>query len=251
MTTLHELRFPGESDDYRQARDALLKAELELRRQAEAVTAQRRELPLGGEIPADYVFDEWDPSVGSVHQVRLSDLFENGNDELLIYSFMFKPDARGTPLAVPCPNCTSIIDGIDGAVPHITRRINFAVVTKAPIEHFNAHARARGWRHARLLSSANTTYNRDYNAELSDAEQFAMATTFACRDEAIRHFWSSEKWLVPPEPGQNPRHVDFMWPLWGVLDHTPGGRGAAWMPQLDYTRKQGNRTPGRSESPPR
>ena len=233
--TLHDLRFPNESDEYRQARDALLQAELDSRRQTEAVTALRRDLPLAGAVPTDYVFDEWDPSVGSVRQVRISQLFEDGKDELFIYSFMFKPDASGAALSVPCPNCTSIIDGIDGAVPHITQRINFAAVTKAPIARFNAHARARGWRHARLLSSANTTYNRDYNAELSDADQFAMATTFARRDGVIRHFWSSEMWLVPPEPGQNPRHVDFMWPLWGVLDHGPSGRGVDWMPRLDYS----------------
>ena len=232
--TMHDLRFPGESSDYRQARDALLEAELDLRRQIESVAAQRRRLPLGGGVPIDYVFDEWDPSVGSVRQVRLSELFEDGKDELFIYSFMFKPDARGNALAVPCPNCTAIIDGIDGAVPHITQRINFAVLTKEPIERINAHARARGWRHARLLSSANTGYNRDYQAERSEAEQFAMATTFVRRDGVIQHCWSSETWLVAPEPGQNPRHVDFMWPLWGVLDRMPSGRGVDWMPGLEY-----------------
>ena len=41
----HDIRFPNESDDYRAARDALLTAEAELRRQLEAVAAQRRELP--------------------------------------------------------------------------------------------------------------------------------------------------------------------------------------------------------------
>jgi len=25
-----------------------------------------------------------------------------------------------------------------------------------------------------------------------------------------------------------------MWPLWAVLDRTPGGRGTDWHPQLDY-----------------
>jgi predicted dithiol-disulfide oxidoreductase (DUF899 family) len=48
---LHEVRFPGESDEYRAARDALLRAEIELREPTEAVAAQRRRLPLGGEVP--------------------------------------------------------------------------------------------------------------------------------------------------------------------------------------------------------
>jgi predicted dithiol-disulfide oxidoreductase (DUF899 family) len=231
---LHRVRFPGETDDYRQARDELLKAEVDLRRQVEAVAAERRELPLGGEVPDGYTFDEWDPTVGTARPVQLSELFEHGKDTLFIYSFMFKPGTLG-PLEVPCPICTSIIDGVDGAVPHITQQINFAVVAKAPIERFSAHARARGWRHARLLSSANTTYNADYQAEAPDEEQFAMGTVFIRRDGKIQHFWSSELWLVPPEPDQNPRHVDFMWPLWSVLDRTPDGRGSSWMPQLDYT----------------
>jgi predicted dithiol-disulfide oxidoreductase (DUF899 family) len=233
---LHDLRFPGESAEYRQARDHLLNTEMELRRQIETVAASRRALPLGGAISGDYVFDEWDRRAGKVRAVRLSELFEDDKDTLFIYSFMFKPGQQGLPLEVPCPLCTSIVDGIDGAVPHITQQINFAVVTKAPIESFSAHARARGWRHARLLSSAHNTYNRDYYAETPHDEQFAMATVFIRRGDRIRHFWSSELWLnfVPPEPGQDPRHVDFMWPLWNVLDRTPGGRGETWRPQLDY-----------------
>lgn len=234
--TLHELRFPAEDDEYRQARDRLLKEEIELRRQIETVAATRRALPLGGAVTSDYVFHEWDDRVGRVREVRLSDLFEDGKGALFIYSFMFKPGERGLPLEGPCPLCTSIIDGIDGAVPHITQQINFATVTKAPIEQFSAHARARGWRHARLLSSARNTYNRDYHAETTDQEQFAMATVFIRRGDRVYHFWSSELWLtfVPPEPGQDPRHVDFMWPLWSILDRTPRGRGEAWRPQLDY-----------------
>ena len=35
-----------------------------------------------------------------------------------------------------------------------------------------------------------------------------------------------------PEPGQNPRHVDLMWPLWAVLDRTQEGRGTDWWPSL-------------------
>lgn len=63
----------------------------------------------------------------------------------------------------------------------------------------------------------------------------ATGTVFVRRDGKIHHFWSSELGLVPSEPGQDLRHVDFMWPLWGVLDRTPSGRGTGRMPQLDYS----------------
>jgi predicted dithiol-disulfide oxidoreductase (DUF899 family) len=37
------------------------------------------------------------------------------------------------------------------------------------------------------------------------------------------------------EEGEDPRHVDSIWPIWNVLDMTPQGRGTDWdFPQLDY-----------------
>src|SRR5207249_1793170 len=48
MATIHAKRFPGESEQYRQARDELLRAELDLRRRVEEVAALRRRLPRGG-----------------------------------------------------------------------------------------------------------------------------------------------------------------------------------------------------------
>jgi predicted dithiol-disulfide oxidoreductase (DUF899 family) len=228
------MHLPGESDEYRRARDDLLEAEIQLRRQIETVAAQRRTLPLGGEVPVDYVFDASSPTSDDVETVRLSELFAPGKDTLVLYSFMFIPE-NGNPLGVACPSCTSIIDAIDGAAPHIVQRINFAVVAKAPIDQFREHARNRGWRNVRLLSSAGTTYHTDYRTELKDgAGQLPIPTVFARRDGKIHHFWSSELFTAPRDPGSHPRHVDFMWPLWSVLDLTPEGRGTDWNPQLDY-----------------
>jgi predicted dithiol-disulfide oxidoreductase (DUF899 family) len=52
--TPHEVGFPGESGEYRRARNRLLDAEVELRQAIERVAAQRRALPLGGTVPDDY-----------------------------------------------------------------------------------------------------------------------------------------------------------------------------------------------------
>jgi Bacterial protein of unknown function (DUF899) len=41
------IRYPGESAEYRTARDRLLEREIELRRATEAVAAERRALPAG------------------------------------------------------------------------------------------------------------------------------------------------------------------------------------------------------------
>jgi predicted dithiol-disulfide oxidoreductase (DUF899 family) len=230
--TLHEFRFPGESDEYRAARDRLLEAELELRRQTEAVAAQRRELPLGGAVETDYVFEEWDAAAGAPRQVRLSQLFGDKRD-LVLYSFMIVKPEQGLPFTGPCPSCTSIIDSIDGALPHITQTVGFAVAAKPPVAEFRAHGERRGWRNARLLCAAPSSYSRDYGAEDSDGNQWPLATVFTQRDGTIHHAWSSELWWVPHDEGQGPRHVDFMWPVWSVFDRTPAGRGD-WEPSLAY-----------------
>ena len=54
---MQHLQYPNESAAYRAARNALLDEEIALRAQIEAVTAKRRALPPGGEIPEDYVFE--------------------------------------------------------------------------------------------------------------------------------------------------------------------------------------------------
>jgi predicted dithiol-disulfide oxidoreductase (DUF899 family) len=230
-----ETRFPGETPEYRQAREQLLRAEVELRRQTERVAEQRRGLPPGGEVKEDYVFQEWDADANAAREVRLSELFGEGKDTLFLYSFMIVPPEQDLPFEGPCPSCTSIIDAIDGELPHITQQIGFAVAAKAPIERFRAHARTRGWRHAKLLSSSGTSYNRDYGAEDADGSQWPLATVFVRRDGRVHHFWSSELWLAERDEGEGPRHVDFMWPLWAVLDRTPAGRDPNWGPELEYS----------------
>ena len=94
------MNWPNQTDEYRRARDELLQAEIELRRHEEAVAAQRRALPPGGEVAGDYVFDS--PS----GTAAFAELFANGKDTLYLYNFMFIPGDQGLPLEVACPSCT-------------------------------------------------------------------------------------------------------------------------------------------------
>jgi predicted dithiol-disulfide oxidoreductase (DUF899 family) len=54
-TNMIDLRYPNESREYREARDALLKDEQELVGKIKAVAAKRRALPRGGQLKEDYV----------------------------------------------------------------------------------------------------------------------------------------------------------------------------------------------------
>jgi len=224
----HSVRFPGESEAYRSARNELLEEEIVLRRHIEAVAAKRRSLPLGGEVPEDYVFDEQgeDEAGGPV---RLSELFADGKDTLIVYSYMYGPQMKQ-----PCVACTSILDALDGEAPHVTQRVNLAVVAKSPIERIRQFTDERGWRNLRLLSSANNTYNRDYHGELPDGSQMPMLNVFVRRDGRIYHFYYTELLFAPADPGQDERHVDSIWPLWNLFDLTPEGRGEKWYPRLSY-----------------
>jgi predicted dithiol-disulfide oxidoreductase (DUF899 family) len=244
--------FPNESPDYRVARDRLLEREIELRRAMEAVAEARRELPPGGIVPEDYVFKGAGDD-GAPTDVRLSELFAPGRDSLAIYSFMFPRDlgdvrpgpATGQtarlPLAEgPCPSCVALLDQLDGAVEHASQLINFTVVAKAPLPRVLTFAEERGWQRLRLLSSAANTYNRDYLAETEEGAQRPMLTVFHRDGGSIRHFWSSELFYVPSDPGQDPRHVGTLEPWWNLLDLTPEGRPHDWDEQLSYGRPQFN-----------
>jgi predicted dithiol-disulfide oxidoreductase (DUF899 family) len=240
------IAFPGESGEYRAARDRLLVREIELRRLTEEVAAARRALPAGGEVPEDYVF-AGTAADGSPADVRLSELFAPGKDSLAIYSFMFprdpgddRPGPAGgrtarLPLAQgPCPSCVAFLDQIDGAAEHAGQHLNLAVVAKAPLTHVLAFAEERGWRRLRLLSSAANTYNRDYLAETEDGAQRPMLNVFHRDGGTILHFWGSELLYAPSDPGQDPRHVGTLEPVWNLFDLIPEGRPAYWDEQLQY-----------------
>jgi predicted dithiol-disulfide oxidoreductase (DUF899 family) len=238
--------FPGESAKYRAARDRLLDREIELRRTMESVAAARRELPLGGVVPVDYVFQGVGDD-GAPRTVQLSDLFSPGKNTLVAYNMMFPRDPgddRPGPAAgktsllplleSPCPSCTALIDQLEGAADHVTQHINLVVIAKAPLPRILAFAEERGWRRLRLLSSAGTSYNRDYLGETAEGHQRPMLNVFRRDGETIRHFWGSELLYAPTDPGQDPRHVGTIEPLWNILDLTPEGRPMSWDEQIQY-----------------
>src|SRR5215211_9311738 len=240
------ITFPGESAEYRAARDRLLTREIELRRATEAVAAARRELPPGGVVPEDYVF-QGAGADGRAAEVRLSELSAPGRDSLAIYSFMFPRDPeddRPGPAAGetarlpltegPCPSCVALLDQLDGAAEHAAQQLNLAVVAKAALPRVLTFARERGWRRLRLLSSAENTYNRDYLAETAEGEQRPVLNVFHRHGGAIRHFWASELFYAPTEPGQDPRHVGTLEPVWNLFDLTREGRPGEWDEQLSY-----------------
>jgi predicted dithiol-disulfide oxidoreductase (DUF899 family) len=128
---MSELRYPNESQAYRDARDALLKDEQELIDKTKAVALRRRTLPPGGALKEDYAF-QWanDGKVGQ--RVKFSELF-GGKTTLLLYSWMFGPGWDK-----PCPSCTSLMDGFDRAWYSVSQDAAFAAIAKAQPEKIDA-----------------------------------------------------------------------------------------------------------------
>lgn len=211
------VRFPGESEDYRKQREVLLDAELALRAQIEQVARLRRGLPLGGRV-ADYEFD----SAGGT--VRLSELFGE-HETLIVYSYMFGEKSD------PCPMCTAFIDNISGQLQHLSQRVAFAVVARSPMARIQELVNARGWHDIRWLSAARNDYPIDYWSETPDGAQVPVCNVFVRRQEGVYHFWHSEAFFAASDA--HPRHLDMIWPLWHLFDLTPEGRGE-FMPSLVY-----------------
>jgi predicted dithiol-disulfide oxidoreductase (DUF899 family) len=219
---LHGVQFPNESVKYRAKRNELLRAEMDLRTHVERVAALRRKLPLGGDVHEDYLFE------GTDGPVKLSELFGK-HDTLVLYNFMYGPRMKEA-----CPMCTAMLDSLNGAAEHLGQRVGLAMVAKSPIERIQDFARERGWDQLRLVSSADNSFNRDYQGETANGDQMPMLHVFTRRNGKVHHFWASEMLFPPGVRGQHSRHVDMIWPLWNVLDLVPAGRGSDWIPRLSY-----------------
>ncbi len=220
LASRNKTRFPNESQAYREARNALLADEIELRRQIERVAAKRRQLPPGGAVTTDYRF------VGETGQASLSDLFGE-KDTLVVYSYMFGPQRKN-----PCPICTSLMTSLDGKQQDFEQNIALVMVARSPIERLIEEKKALGWKKLKIYSDTSGAYSRDYvSAEDGDVPGY---TVFTRRDGTIRHFWSQEVGAGMADPGQDPRGAPDIDPLWTILDTTPNGRDPKWYPKLEY-----------------
>ena len=181
------IAFPGESADYRAARDRLLDQEIKLPRLTEAMAVSQPALPTDGPIPQDHALDGVGRA-GAPRNVKLSELFRPGKPSLAIYNLMFPrdPDDPSAEPAIdntallplkegPCPSCTALLDQLHDAAEHATQHINLAVLANTSLPRPLTFAQERGWRHLRLPSPAANTYNRVFHRD----------------QDTTRHFWSS------------------------------------------------------------
>lgn len=214
-------RWPGESDEYRGARTALLADEIALRRQIQRVAERRRALPPGPAAKEYRFLDDQGREVG------LADLFGR-HETLFTYLWMFGPERER-----PCPMCTSFVGSFDVPAPDIEQRLALAIVGRSPVARQLAIARERGWRNLKFYQAIDDDFVRDTHW-LDGGEEWAQVMVWTRRDGEVRLFWAAEGGPETADPGFDPHLAPDPTPLWNLLDWTPEGRSPDWYPKLAY-----------------
>ena len=215
--------FPGESQDYRKARRALLAEEIEFRRHMTRLSEQRRALPQGPVITKDYRFIDANGT-----ELSLKDLFGD-KDTLVSYFWMYGPQR-----ARPCPMCTNWLGAVNGNAADIKQRVALKILGRSPVERQLAFAQERGWRDLDFVQTVGDDYANDLGLIMDDGSEMAAIVVFKRDGDDVRLFWSSEMNLEMADPGQDPRDAPDIASLWSILDLTPEGRDPHWYPKLSY-----------------
>jgi predicted dithiol-disulfide oxidoreductase (DUF899 family) len=218
-------------EEWQAAREELLQREKEHTRMADELARQRRELPWTA-IEKEYRLDADDG------KRTLAELFD-GRSQLLIYHFMFGPTYEAG-----CPTCSSMVDGVDGLLPHLhARDVTLLLVSRAPLERLEAYKRRMGWS-IPWVSSANSEFNFDFGTSFTEeqmrenmppeselppiaghnaaatgtnvidyiSEMFG-ASAFVLQDGAVyQTYWTTG------------RGVEFLMGYYPILDRAPNGR---------------------------
>lgn len=215
--------FPGESEEYLRAREALLAEEIEFRRHMTRLTEQRRALPAGPVIEKSYRFKDANGA-----EFGLPDLFGK-HDALVTYFWMFGPERER-----PCPMCTNLLGAVNGNAADIKQRVAFKVLGRSPVPRQIAFAGERGWHDLDFLQTIGDDYGKDIGALKSDGSEWAAIIVFKRDGDKVRLFWAAEMMPEMADPGQDPRNAPDIAALWSILDLTPDGRGSDWYPKLSY-----------------
>jgi predicted dithiol-disulfide oxidoreductase (DUF899 family) len=208
------------------ARQELLLKEKQHTRERDALSADRRRMPMV-EVDKDYAFE------GPDGKVSLADLFGEYR-QLIIQHVMFGPDWEAA-----CPGCTAGLDELaPGILQHLrSRDTEFAGVSRAPFGKLAGYASARGWEFP-WYSSYESDFNYDFDATLDPAVKPPM----------YNYRTSEEGGLSPTEPEEVPglscflrdgdrifhtystwaRGTDQLGSSYSLLDLTAFGRSEKW-----------------------
>ena len=148
----------GSREEWQAARDELAKLEAEHASSSGGDRAAPSSFP-GFRCEKEYEFDTEDG------KKTLAELFD-GRSQLLAYNIMFGPDYS----VGACPGCTSLGDGLDGALVHLNHRdVTLICFSRAPIERLVAYKQRMGWQFP-YVSTYDTDFPFDFGLALTEEQ---------------------------------------------------------------------------------
>jgi predicted dithiol-disulfide oxidoreductase (DUF899 family) len=224
-------------EEWLKARKEFLVKEKEFTHQREALSAERRKLPMV-RVEKDYVFEG--PNGGRT----LGELFE-GKRQLIVYHFMFDPAWEQG-----CKSCSLLADSVAGSVVHLAARdTSFAMISRATIAKIEGFKKRMGWDFPWVSSNGND-FNYDFQVTIDEAhpeynyrpDYYSLPqekqkgpqkgeapgmSVFLRDGEHILHTYSTYT-----------RGLDPFLNTYNLLDHTPLGRqetggGMPWLRHHD------------------
>jgi predicted dithiol-disulfide oxidoreductase (DUF899 family) len=142
-------------DEWLVARNELLAREKEASRARDALSAERRRLPMVP-ITKEYFFE------GPGGKTTLAGMFE-GRHQLIVYHFMFDPSWDEG-----CNACSFLVDSM-GHLAHLhARDTSLALVSRAPLAKIEAHKARMGWT-VPWYSSFGNDFNYDFHVTADEA----------------------------------------------------------------------------------
>jgi predicted dithiol-disulfide oxidoreductase (DUF899 family) len=206
-------------DAWTAARKRLLVKEKKFSRQRDALSAERRKLPIVA-IEKEYVFQ------GPEGSRTLADLFE-GKRQLLVYHFMFEPDHDEG-----CPSCSFVADNFASGLVHLAARDTaFAVISRAPLDKIERFKNRMGWNFS-WLSSFGTDFNYDFQVTLDEKHRVYNYAPVSAQPADRPHEGEREGLSVFLRDGDRLFHtystyqrgIDSFLNTYNFLDLTPLGR---------------------------
>lgn len=188
--------------EWNQAVAELRVKEKALTRQGDAVSAERRRLPMVA-VEGDYRFE------GPSGPVTLLDLFD-GRRQLIVYHFMFAPDWEEG-----CDGCSWVVDAMSHPAHLHARDTSLALVSRAEISKLERYRQRMGW-DLPWYSSFGTDFNADMGATIDGEEHHGVSVFLRNGHNVYRTYATGE------------RGVEHLGSHWTYLDLTPFGRQETW-----------------------
>lgn len=166
------------AQEYLPLRLELLEREKELTRAHDALARERQALPMV-EVTTAYTFTDVD-ECGKEVQRTLKGLFA-GRKQLVIYHFMFEPDADAG-----CASCTLHGEALSSQIPHLNARgVTLVCVSRAPIAKIRAYRDRLGFQFP-WVSANGSTFNQDFQVTQLP-EDPDRQYNFVSKDEHLKH----------------------------------------------------------------